>query len=74
MRMRYKKIYSKYPHLAHYFMTKENKVQFSKIISQSPMDKIMNYDWPGNVRELKNVIERGIVLSFNYFYLFNQLI
>ena len=51
------------PHLAHYFMTKENKVQFSKPISQSAMDKLMNYDWPGNVRELKNVIERGIVLS-----------
>ena len=51
------------PHLAHYFMTKENKVQFSKPIAQSAMDKLMNYDWPGNVRELKNVIERGIVLS-----------
>ncbi len=51
------------PHLAHYFMTKENKVQFSKPISQSAIDKLMNYDWPGNVRELKNVIERGIVLS-----------
>jgi DNA-binding NtrC family response regulator len=51
------------PHLAHYFMTKENKVQFSKPLSQSAMDKLMSYDWPGNVRELKNVIERGIVLS-----------
>ena len=51
------------PHLAHYFMTKENKIQFSKPISQSAMDKLMNYGWPGNVRELKNVIERGIVLS-----------
>ncbi len=51
------------PHLAHYFMTKENKIQFSKPLSQLAMDKLMNYDWPGNVRELKNVIERGIVLS-----------
>ena len=51
------------PHLAHYFMTKENKVQFSKPISRQAMDKLMDYDWPGNVRELKNVIERGIVLS-----------
>ncbi len=51
------------PHLAHYFMTKENKIQFSKPISHSAMDKLMNYEWPGNVRELKNVIERGIVLS-----------
>ena len=51
------------PHLAHYFMTKENKVQFSKPISRPAMDKLVDYDWPGNVRELKNVIERGIVLS-----------
>ncbi len=51
------------PHLAHYFMTKENKVQFSKPISRQAMDKLMDYDWPGNVRELKNVIERGIILS-----------
>jgi len=51
------------PHLAHYFMTKENKVQFSKPVSQSAMDKLMDYNWPGNVRELKNVIERAIVLS-----------
>ncbi len=51
------------PHLAHYFMTKENKVQFSKPISRLAMDKLVDYDWPGNVRELKNVIERSIVLS-----------
>ncbi|MCL4428620.1 MAG: sigma-54 dependent transcriptional regulator [Deltaproteobacteria bacterium] len=51
------------PYLAHYFMTKENKIQFSKPVSRSAMDKLMDYDWPGNVRELKNVIERGIVLS-----------
>jgi DNA-binding NtrC family response regulator len=51
------------PYLAHYFMTKENKVQFSKPLSQSATDKLMDYDWPGNVRELKNVVERAIVLS-----------
>ncbi len=50
-------------YLAHYFMTKENKIQFSKPLSQSALDKLMNYDWPGNVRELKNIIERAIVLS-----------
>ncbi|RZV39550.1 MAG: sigma-54-dependent Fis family transcriptional regulator [Candidatus Acidulodesulfobacterium acidiphilum] len=51
------------PYLAHYFMTKENKVQYSKPISQSALNKLMDYAWPGNVRELKNVIERSIVLS-----------
>ncbi len=51
------------PYLAHYFMTKENKVQYSKHISQSALNKLMDYAWPGNVRELKNVIERSIVLS-----------
>ncbi len=51
------------PYLAHYFMTKENKVQFSKHLSASAVDKLLNYGWPGNVRELKNVIERSIVLS-----------
>ena len=51
------------PYLAHYFMTKENKVQYSKPIAQSALNKLMDYAWPGNVRELKNVIERSIILS-----------
>lgn len=51
------------PYLAHYFMTKENKVQSSKYLSPAAQDKLLNYRWPGNVRELKNVIERAIVLS-----------
>ena len=51
------------PYLTHYFMTKENKVQYFKPISQSALNKLMDYAWPGNVRELKNVIERSIVLS-----------
>lgn len=51
------------PHLAHFFMTKENKVQFYKPLSPLAMEKLLNYGWPGNVRELKNVIERAIVLS-----------
>lgn len=32
-------------------------------ISQSALDKLMEYDWPGNVRQLENVIERATVLS-----------
>ncbi len=51
------------PYLVHFFMTKENRIQFSKPISPSAIDKLSNYDWPGNVRELKNVIERAMVLS-----------
>ncbi|MHB8231303.1 MAG: sigma-54-dependent transcriptional regulator [bacterium] len=51
------------PYLTHYFMTKENKIQFSKSLSPAAQDKLLNYGWPGNVRELKNVIERAIVLS-----------
>lgn len=50
-------------YLAHFFMTKENKIPFSKTLSPSAADKLSSYDWPGNVRELKNVIERAIILS-----------
>lgn len=51
------------PHLAQFFMTKENKVSFFKPISPDALDKLLEYNWPGNVRELKNVIERAMVLS-----------
>jgi len=32
-------------------------------VSQSAMDKLMDYDWPGNVRELENLIQRANVLA-----------
>ena len=32
-------------------------------ISQTAMDKMLNYDWPGNVRELRNAIERAVVMG-----------
>jgi len=51
------------PYLTHFFMTKKNKINTSKVISPDAIDKLFNYSWPGNVRELKNVIERAIVLS-----------
>jgi DNA-binding NtrC family response regulator len=51
------------PYLAHFFMTKKNKINTTKIISSDAADKLLSYNWPGNVRELKNVIERAIVLS-----------
>lgn len=31
-------------------------------LSQSGIDRLMEWEWPGNVRELENVIERSIVL------------
>jgi DNA-binding NtrC family response regulator len=51
------------PYLTHFFMTKQNKINTSKVISPGAVDKLLNYGWPGNVRELKNVIERAIVLT-----------
>ncbi len=53
------------PHLAHFFMTKENKISYSKPLSPGALEKLEIYEWPGNVRELKNVIERAMILSEN---------
>ena len=53
------------PLLAYYFLknyaTKQGKT--FKGISESEMDKLIQYNWPGNVRELANIIERGTILS-----------
>jgi transcriptional regulator with GAF, ATPase, and Fis domain/ligand-binding sensor domain-containing protein len=32
-------------------------------ISQSMIDKLIEYNWPGNVRELENIIERAIITN-----------
>jgi two-component system response regulator AtoC len=32
-------------------------------VSESAMEKLMEYDWPGNVRELENLVQRAAVLS-----------
>jgi DNA-binding NtrC family response regulator len=32
-------------------------------ITDSAIDKLMQYSWPGNVRELENVIERSMVMA-----------
>ncbi len=32
-------------------------------VSESAMEKLMEYDWPGNVRELENLTQRAVVLS-----------
>ncbi|RJP67791.1 MAG: sigma-54-dependent Fis family transcriptional regulator [Ignavibacteriales bacterium] len=53
------------PLLAEYFLQKcsaKNK-NISKRISQSGMNKLINYNWPGNIRELENFIERLYVIS-----------
>ena len=53
------------PLLAYYFLknyaTKQGKT--FKGISESEMDKLIQYHWPGNVRELANIIERGTILN-----------
>ncbi|HYP08777.1 MAG TPA: sigma-54 dependent transcriptional regulator [Bryobacteraceae bacterium] len=51
------------PYLADHFASKIGKdMGRACAISDSAMEKLMNYDWPGNVRELENAIERSIVL------------
>jgi two-component system, NtrC family, response regulator AtoC len=32
-------------------------------VSESALEKLMDYDWPGNVRELENLTQRAVVLS-----------
>jgi PAS domain S-box-containing protein len=32
-------------------------------ISQSEINKLMEYGWPGNVRELQNAVERAVIIS-----------
>src|SRR5579871_6584340 len=53
------------PFLAAFFVKKLSRDLGSPVesISQSAIDRLMQYHWPGNVRELENVIERSIVLS-----------
>ncbi len=35
-------------------------------VPESVMDALVSYDWPGNVRELRNVIERGMIVSYDH--------
>ena len=52
------------PYLAHHFLRKfapEASTQVESI-TDSAIQKLMQYHWPGNVRELENVIERSVVL------------
>jgi len=49
------------PDLCHYFIKKLAPF-FNPEISDSEIDKMMDYGWPGNVRELRNIIERSIIM------------
>ncbi len=53
--------------LANYFIRRYAVKYHSPEIRLTPEDErlLMEYNWPGNVRELENVIERGVLLSFN---------
>ena len=53
------------PFLAEHFVKKLSKDVGGRIesISETAIQKLMQYHWPGNVRELENVIERSMVLS-----------
>ncbi len=52
------------PLLIRHYLDQFNKhFGYSKTLSPSVLDKLVNYPWPGNVRELKNLIERLIVMS-----------
>ncbi|MEO0122819.1 MAG: sigma-54 dependent transcriptional regulator [candidate division WOR-3 bacterium] len=48
------------PLLVEHFL---KKIKSNKKISESALQKLINYDWPGNVRELENTIERANILA-----------
>ena len=53
------------PLLVSHFIEKFNKKLGRNVreVSQSVMEKLMDYDYPGNIRELENIIERSLILS-----------
>ena len=53
------------PYLAQFFVRKLAKDSGSRVesISESAIERLMEYHWPGNVRELENTIERSLVLA-----------
>ncbi|MCX8092550.1 MAG: sigma-54 dependent transcriptional regulator [Candidatus Goldbacteria bacterium] len=53
------------PLLVNYFIKElslKNDIP-EKTISDSAMEKLIQYNWPGNIRELRNVIEEALVVS-----------
>ncbi len=53
------------PFLAQHFVRKLKKDLGTPVesISESAIQRLLEYHWPGNVRELENVIERSMVLA-----------
>ena len=53
------------PLLVNYFVNNFSRKVGKNIetISQSMIDKLMEYNWPGNVRELENIIERTVITN-----------
>jgi len=53
------------PYLANHFIHKLAPDTGSQVesITDSAMDRLVEYPWPGNVRELENVIERSLVMA-----------
>ena len=43
----------------------KNKALSVMPLNKQDLNKLSSYSWPGNVRELQNIIERGIITSFN---------
>ena len=35
----------------------------ARLLGQSALRRLVDYDWPGNVRELKNTIERAVIMA-----------
>ena len=48
-------------HFLNIYLKKYNKEQ--KEISQSSLNKLIDYGWPGNVRELQHAIERAVIMT-----------
>jgi transcriptional regulator with GAF, ATPase, and Fis domain len=53
------------PLLVWHFISEKQAKLGKKIeeISETTMDRLIEYLWPGNIRELENVLERAIILS-----------
>jgi two-component system response regulator AtoC len=49
-------------YIEHFLKVYNEKYKKNKVISNSAMDFLIQYDWPGNVRELENCLETAIIL------------
>jgi len=53
------------PLLVNFFLSKFGKKLGREVrgMSQTAMERLLDYDWPGNIRELQNIVERAVVLA-----------